>query len=64
MGPDGKTEVTESAWEKHKGSSKLTSIMTRVCNSVNELNIKEFFSNAGLRAAWKRVLPDLRRRYR
>ena len=63
MGPDGKTVVMESAWEKHKDSSKLTSILSILCYSVSDHCILEFFSNAGLRAAWIKVLPDLKERY-
>lgn len=62
MGPDGKTVVKESAREKHIGNSKSTSIISKVCYNPSEVNIREFFSNAGLRAAWKMLKPDLRRR--
>jgi hypothetical protein len=64
MEPDGKNFVKERAKEKHSGTSKVTSIITNICNSVNENIIKEFFSNPGLRDAWIRVLPDLKREFK
>jgi hypothetical protein len=58
-GPDGKT-VKVSAMEKHRGSSKLKSIMSRVCFQVNRVIIEKFFSNSGLRAAWEKVSPHMK----
>jgi hypothetical protein len=56
-GPDGKV----SAWKKHRGSSKLKSIISRVCFQVNRGIIEEFFSNSGLRAVWENLSTHMKR---
>jgi hypothetical protein len=35
--------------------------MTKVCFQVNREIIEEFFSNAGLRAAWEKVSTQMRK---
>ena len=60
MRHDGKP-LKESAKVKHKDSSKLVSIITKVCFEVETTSIKTFFKNEALRVAWEKVSPMMRR---
>ena len=60
MRPDGKP-LKESAKVKHKDSSKLVSIITKVCCEVDKTSIEQFFKNEALRAAWEKVSDTMRR---
>lgn len=60
MRPDGKP-FKVSAKVKHKGSSKLVSIITKVCYEVDKTSIELFFKNEALREAWEKVSPKMRK---